>query len=68
MKKILKGILLYATIIYSLLFIMGIEFIVKSKIDSLIIAGLWILVLLIYGCYTAFKDDNLDNYIPKWFK
>lgn len=64
MKKFLKGILLYATIIYFFCFIMAIE---SLSIITLII-GLIIFVLLLIACYIALNDDNLENYVPKWFK
>jgi hypothetical protein len=64
MKKFLKGILLYATIIYFFCFAMAIE---SLSVIALII-GLGIFVLLLSACYTVLNDDNLENYVPKWFK
>lgn len=64
MKKFLKGILLYATILYFLCFAMAIE---NLSVIALII-GLVIFVLLLSACYIALNDDSLENYIPKWLK
>ena len=64
MSKILKGILLYSTIIYFFCFAMAIE---SLSVLALII-GLIIFVLLLSACYIALNDDNLENYVPKWFK
>ena len=64
MSKLLKGILLYATIIYFFCFAMAIE---SLSVIALII-GLVIFALLVSACYIALNDDNLENYVPKWFK
>jgi hypothetical protein len=64
MKKFLKGILLYTTIIYFFCIIMAIE---SLSVIALII-GLIIFVLLLSACYIVLNDDNLEDYIPKWFK
>jgi hypothetical protein len=64
MKKFLKGILLYATIIYFFCFIIAIE---SLSIIALII-GISIFILLLVVCYTILNDDNLEEYIPKWLK
>ena len=64
MKKFLKGILLYATIIYFFCFIMAIE---SLSIIALII-GISLFILLLVACYIILNEDNLENYIPKWFR
>jgi hypothetical protein len=64
MSKLLKGILLYSTIIYFFCFAMAIE---SLSVIALVI-GLIIFVLLLIACYIALNDDNLENYVPKWFK
>ena len=64
MSKILKGILLYSTIIYFFCFAMAIE---GLSVIALII-GLIIFALLVSACYIALNDDNLEDYVPKWFK
>lgn len=64
MKKFLKGILLYATIIYFFCFIMAIE---SLSIIALII-GISLFILLLVACYIILNNDNLEEYIPKWFK
>jgi hypothetical protein len=64
MKKFLKGILLYATIIYFFCFAMAIE---SLSVIALVI-GLIIFVLLLIACYIILNEDNLEDYVPKWFK
>jgi len=64
MKKFLKGILLYATILYFFCLIMAIE---NLSIIALII-GMTIFSLLLVVCCIALNDDNLEEYIPKWFR
>lgn len=64
MKKFLKGILLYATIIYFFCFIMAIE---SLSIIALII-GISLFILLLVVCYIILNNDNLEEYIPKWFR
>lgn len=64
MNKLLKGILLYSTIVYFFCFAMAIE---SLSVIALII-GLIIFVLLLSACYIALNEDNLENYVPKWFK
>jgi hypothetical protein len=64
MSKVLKGILLYFTIIYFFCLIMTIE----SLSVIAIVIGLILFVILLIACYIALNDDNLENYVPKWFK
>lgn len=64
MKKFLKGILLYATIIYFFCLIMTIE---SLPVIALII-GISLFILLLVVCYIALNEDNLEEYIPKWFR
>jgi hypothetical protein len=64
MSKVLKGILLYSTIVYFFCFAMAIE---SLSVIALII-GLIIFALLVSACYIALNDDNLENYVPKWFR
>lgn len=64
MKKFLKGILLYTTIIYFFCLIMVIE---SLSIIALII-GISLFILLLVACYIILNEDNLEDYIPKWFK
>jgi len=65
MKKILNYILLYGTIVYSLLFLMAAE----SLIESLpAIACIMILIqaTLIFLCIGIFGDGKWREYVPKW--
>ena len=64
MKKFLKGILLYTTIIYFFCLIMVIE---SLSIIALII-GISLFILLLVACYIILNEDNLEDYIPKWLK
>lgn len=64
MSKLLKGILLYSTIIYFFCFAMAIE---SLSVIALII-GLIIFALLVSACYIALNDDNLEDYVPKFLK
>ena len=64
LKFIGKVVLLYGTILYSLLYLIAAE---RLTFFYLII-GLVIVIVLIGACYEAFKNDNLENYIPKWFR
>lgn len=64
MKKFLKGILLYATIVYFCCFITIVE---SLSIIALII-GISLFILLSVACYIILNEDNLENYIPKWFR
>lgn len=64
MKKFLKGILLYTTIIYFFCIIMAIE---SLSVIALII-GISLFILLLVVCYIALNEDNLEEYIPKWLK
>ena len=64
MSKLLKGILLYSTIIYFFCFAMAIE---SLSIIALVI-GLIIFALLVSACYIALNDDNLEDYVPKFLK
>lgn len=64
MKKFLKGILLYVTIIYFFCFIMAIE---SLSIIALII-GISLFILLLVACCIILNDDNPEEYIPKWFR
>jgi uncharacterized membrane protein YcaP (DUF421 family) len=65
MRKILKGILLYSSIIYVALFLMGAESLAQLSVFYFII-GLCIFIILIAFCGAVFKNDDLKNYIPKW--
>lgn len=67
MKKFLKGILLYATIIYSLIFVIAVESLGNIHL-SLPFIGIFIWIILIVICYELLKNDDLNEYIPKWFK
>jgi heme O synthase-like polyprenyltransferase len=67
LKKISKIVLLYSTILHSLLFLLALESLIEINNVYAIIA-LFIEVILITTCYEIFKNDNLENYVPKWFK
>jgi hypothetical protein len=64
LKKISKIVLLYGTILYSLLYLIAAE----SLSFFYIVIGLAIVIVLVGACYEVFKDDDLENYVPKWFR
>ena len=66
-KKIGKIVLLYGTILYSLCLLLTLESLTELNIAYAIIA-LFIEVILITICYEIFKNDSLENYVPKWFR
>lgn len=65
--KLLKGILLYFTITYFFCFIMAAESLFQLSLYYLLI-GLFILIVLVGGCCEAFKNENLEDFISKFFK
>ena len=65
--KVLKGILLYATILYFCLFIMAADSLGEIGIDAVCIS-FGILIALIVLCAIAFKNDSIENYIPRCLK
>lgn len=67
MKKILKiakGILLYVTLLYLGLFVASVD----SMTDTVLFVSFFILVCLIFASYMALKDEDLEQYVPKWFR
>ena len=67
MNKILKGILLYSTVLYFFLYIMAAESLFTTNFTAALI-GLFLLIILIGSTYEAFKNENLIEYIPKYFR
>lgn len=67
MNKILKGILLYSTVLYFFLYIMIAESLFTTNFTAALI-GLFLLIVLIGSTYEAFKNENLIEYIPKYFR
>ena len=67
MKKILKiakGILLYVTLLYLGLFVASVD----SMTDTVLFVSFFILVCLMFASYMALKDEDLEQYVPKWFR
>lgn len=67
MKKILKiakGILLYVTLLYLGLFVASVD----SMTDTFLFVSFFILVCLMVASYIALKDEDLEQYVPKWFR
>lgn len=64
MKHIIKGILLYSTIIYGILLLLFTE----SLTLPAIIVGWLIMLILVVLCKKSFTLESLNEYIPKWFK
>ena len=67
LKKIGKIVLLYSTILYSLCLLLALESLLETN-NAYAIIALFIEVIFITLCYETFKNDNLENYVPKWFK
>lgn len=67
MSKILKGILLYATILYFFCFIIAAESLASYSIFYIIL-GLFILIVLVGINTLTLKNENLEDYVPKWFR
>lgn len=67
LKKIGKIVLLYSTILYSLCLLLALESLLETNGVYAIIA-LFIEVIFITVCYGTFKNDDLENYVPKWFR
>lgn len=67
MSKILKGILLYATTLYFFVYLMIAESLFTLNFTAALI-GLFLLIILIGSTYEAFKNENLIEYIPKYFR
>ena len=67
MKKILKiakGILLYVTLLYLGLFVASVD----SMTDTVLFVSFFILVCFMFASYMALKDEDLEQYVPKWFR
>ena len=67
MSKILKGILLYFTTLYFFIYLMIAESLFVTNFTIALI-GLFLLIVLIGSTYEAFKNENLIEYIPKYFR
>ena len=67
MSKILKGILLYSTILYFFCFITAAESLASYSIFYIIL-GLFILIVLIGANTLTLENENLEDYVPKWFR
>lgn len=67
MKKILKiakGILLYVTLLYLGLFVASVD----SMTETILFVSFFILVCLMFASYMTLKDEDLEQYVPKWFR
>lgn len=61
--KVLKGILLYFTIIYFCLFVMSVDSL--SNNGALWFWGAFgILIVLLVSCYFTIENENLKDYFP----
>lgn len=67
MSKILKGVLLYATVLYFFCFISIAETLASYSICYLIF-GLFILIVLIGANTLTLENENLEDFVPKWFR
>ena len=62
--KIAKGILLYVTLLYLGLFVASVD----SMTDTVLFVSFFILMCLMFASYMALKDEDLEQYVPKWFR
>ena len=62
--KIAKGILLYVTLLYLGLFVASVD----SMTETILFVSFFILVCLMFASYMALKDEDLEQYVPKWFR
>ena len=62
--KIAKGILLYVTLLYLGLFVASVD----SMTETVLFVSFFILMCLIFASYIALKDEDLEQFIPKWFR
>lgn len=62
-----KAVLLYGTVLYFFIYILSAESLTELN-PLMAFIGLFILLVLIAVCKRVFKDDNLEDYLPKWFK
>ena len=62
--KIAKGILLYVTLLYLGLFVASVD----SMTNTILFVSFFILMCLIFASYIALKDEDLEQYVPKWFR
>lgn len=67
MSKILKGILLYFTILYFFCFISVAETLASYSICYPIF-GLFILIVLIGANTLTLENENLEDFVPKFLK
>ena len=63
MSKVLRGILLYTTLIYLGLFVMGVDSISEMGADWLLGAA-GILMVLLVACYFTFKERGIEDLVP----
>lgn len=67
LKFIGKIVLLYGTILYFFCFITAAESLADYSIFYIIL-GLFVLIVLIGANTLAFKNENLEDFVPKWFR
>ena len=67
LKFIGKVVLLYGTILYFFCFIISAESLGEKYMFSPLI-GILILFFLILMCHIALREDNLNDFIPKYFR
>lgn len=67
-NKILKGILLYSTVIYTLLYLMAICSIIEQMAVFTVIITTIILIILIILCNKYISDEDFDELTFNKFK
>ena len=62
-----RVVLLYGTILYFGFYITIAESLAETR-PLLAFIGLFILLLLLVLCAKTFNANNIEEYLPKWFK
>lgn len=67
MKKFFKCSLLYVTTIYFIVYLIIAESLTENN-PLYAFIGFFILLVLLAVCKKVFKAQELEEYIPKWFR
>lgn len=66
-SKILRGILLYATIIYFGLFVMSVDSLSELG-EQWFFGAFGILIVLLIACYFVFKNRGIEDLVPPYLR
>lgn len=67
LKKTTKCLLLYGTLLYFCIFLICAEALFNYN-SIYFVNSFVILIILICFNHHYFEGDNLENYVPKWFR